>query len=193
MQVALAMKKKGQAAKVGDIIPYVICTGTGSGLAGRAFHADDYTAEGSELKVDFIWYLTNQVHPPVARLCAPIDGTDIARLANCLGLDVAKYQNVISSTAAAEELYTFESTIPLAERFKDVEKWAPRCMNCGECNEFRTLVSEKVRYFHTGYNNQQHVSVQQLYASASLRIAALSAASSSTQAHGSLPRPSCDL
>jgi hypothetical protein len=32
-----------------------------------------------------------QVHPVVSRLCAPIEGTDAARLADCLGLDPAKY------------------------------------------------------------------------------------------------------
>ena len=41
------------------------------------------------------WELTPshavQVHPVVLRLCAPIEGTDAARLADCLGLDPAKY------------------------------------------------------------------------------------------------------
>ena len=32
-----------------------------------------------------------QVHPVVLRLCAPIEGTDAAWLADCLGLDPAKY------------------------------------------------------------------------------------------------------
>lgn len=143
VQVALAMKKRGRAAKVGDVIPYVICVGEGSILASRAFHPDDLTSPDSELKVgifiinlDFSWYLSNQIHPPVARLCAPIDGTDIPRLANCLGLDVSKYQNTNTSTAQEEELYTFESTIPEKERFKDVERWTPRCNSCEETSEF---------------------------------------------------------
>jgi len=31
------------------------------------------------------------VHPVVARLCAPIEGTDVARLADCLGLDASRF------------------------------------------------------------------------------------------------------
>jgi DNA polymerase alpha subunit A len=32
-----------------------------------------------------------QVHPVVARLCTPIEGTDAARLADCLGLDPSRF------------------------------------------------------------------------------------------------------
>lgn len=42
-----------------------------------------------------------QVHPVVSRLCAPIEGTDAARLADCLSLDPAKFQG---SSAAAPGL-----------------------------------------------------------------------------------------
>lgn len=38
----------------------------------------------------FVWtdthyYLAQQIHPVVSRLCDPIEGTDAARLAECLG------------------------------------------------------------------------------------------------------------
>ena len=35
--------------------------------------------------VDTKYYLSNQVHPVVSRLCDPIDGTDSAHIAECLG------------------------------------------------------------------------------------------------------------
>jgi len=44
-----------------------------------------------------------QVHPVVSRLCAPIEGTDSARLADCLGLDPSKFRGS-SSGASAEEV-----------------------------------------------------------------------------------------
>lgn len=44
------------------------------------------------------------MHPVVSRLCAPIEGTDAARLADCLGLDAAKYRGVSSGDATADEL-----------------------------------------------------------------------------------------
>jgi hypothetical protein len=37
------------------------------------------------------------VHPLVARLCGPIEGTDHAHLAECLGLDSAKYHSATHS------------------------------------------------------------------------------------------------
>ena len=34
---------------------------------------------------DVKYYLAHQVHPVVSRLCDPIDGTDAAHIAECLG------------------------------------------------------------------------------------------------------------
>lgn len=36
----------------------------------------------------------------VSRLCAPIDGTDPARLAHCLGLDDSRFHKQVQSSAA---------------------------------------------------------------------------------------------
>jgi len=43
------------------------------------------------LKIDMAWYKSNQVHPLVSRLLAPVEGTDAARIAECIGLDGAKF------------------------------------------------------------------------------------------------------
>ena len=80
-------------ARAGDTIPYVICKGEANMIANRAFHIDEYNKSDSKLElgkfiiyIDIDWYLHNQIHPPVARLCVPIYGTDNARLAECLGI-----------------------------------------------------------------------------------------------------------
>lgn len=44
-----------------------------------------------------------QVHPVVLRLCAPIEGTDAARLADCLGLDPAKYHAATAAGASVRD------------------------------------------------------------------------------------------
>ena len=85
VQVALRMKERSQIAKVGDTVPYVICQADTTSVAARAYHPDDVSKEGSTLTIDYEWYLSNQVYPPVSRLCQPIQGTDAAQLANCLG------------------------------------------------------------------------------------------------------------
>lgn len=44
-----------------------------------------------------------QVFPVVSRLCAPIEGTDAGRLADCLGLDGGKYRLAAVAQGAAQE------------------------------------------------------------------------------------------
>lgn len=67
---------------------------------------------GHELDECPHWSLPLQVHPLVARLCGPIEGTDPARLADCLGLESAKFH---SATNAVEESREdpFASTVTL--------------------------------------------------------------------------------
>lgn len=37
------------------------------------------------MKVDVKYYLAQQIHPVISRLCDPIEGTDTAQIAGCLG------------------------------------------------------------------------------------------------------------
>ena len=61
-----------------------------------------------------------QVHPVVSRLCAPIEGTDAAHLADCLGLDPAKFrQQVIASSTDARE----EAQLAAASVFDDDDRY----------------------------------------------------------------------
>ncbi|KAI7858123.1 DNA polymerase family B-domain-containing protein [Circinella umbellata] len=135
VQVALRMRQAGISVKSGDTIPYVICqvdgvaSGTKQGFADRAYHPDDVVR--NEMQLDIDWYLNQQVHPPIGRLCSPIDGTDIARLAECLGLDSTKF-NVSRSYIEEndEEFTTLESQISDVERFKDAERLVLQCGSC---------------------------------------------------------------
>ena len=77
------MKARGINVRPGDTIGYVICQTESSGLAEKAFSVDEMQRNG--LKIDMEWYIKQQVHPPISRLCQHIEGTDSARLADCLG------------------------------------------------------------------------------------------------------------
>jgi DNA polymerase alpha subunit A len=102
------MKSRGQTARSGDVIPYLFCLAEGedtakTAQADRAKHPDEVRRAGAGLKIgeniviflyfirvhghllDFQHYLSQQVLPPVERLCDPIEGTDRSRLAECLG------------------------------------------------------------------------------------------------------------
>jgi hypothetical protein len=41
---------------------------------------------GRVFSTDYGYYLAHQILPPIERLCDPIEGTDRARLAECLGM-----------------------------------------------------------------------------------------------------------
>jgi len=142
VQVALRLRAAGKREGVnqGETVPYVIALKTdasaeeiasgravnqssgGKGLADRAYHPDEVSAEGSGLKLDLHYYLTQQVHPVVSRLCQPIEGTDAAHIANCLGLDPSKFHHqVVTATGGNEyddDLLAPATALDDEERFK---------------------------------------------------------------------------
>lgn len=65
-----------------------------AGIAERARHPDEVKSEGSRWLVDIDYYLAQQIHPVVSRLCAEIQGTSPERLAECLGLDPSKVKQL---------------------------------------------------------------------------------------------------
>ncbi|KAJ3061480.1 DNA-directed DNA polymerase alpha catalytic subunit pol1, partial [Podochytrium sp. JEL0797] len=140
VQVAIQMKKKGMPVRVGDTVPYVIVVGESNGLAGRAQHPDELRKADTPYKIDYQYYLSNQVLPPLVRLLSPIDGTDQSRIAACLGLDASKFRNIDTSEAVEEKMFTLESTISNEERFKRCEKLQVQCPFCNACFEFPGLV-----------------------------------------------------
>lgn len=137
VQVALRMIAAGQGVKSGDTVPYVICkvdeetSGDKKGSALRAYHPDDVVKKNMQLDIE--WYLQQQVHPPLTRLCSPIEGTDPARLAGCLGLETSRYRHFSGGMGEDEqELVTLDSQIGDAERFKSSEALLLTCNNCDQ-------------------------------------------------------------
>jgi len=138
VQVALKKRARGDPVKSGDVISYII-TGDGDSHAAERAHAtQDVIKPDSGLKPDAEWYLAKQIFPPIERLCVPIEGTNSMRLAECLGLDLRKYQ--LSTTRQEDhEIHPLESTIPDEERFKDTTKLSLRCRHCKQSFDFTGL------------------------------------------------------
>jgi DNA polymerase alpha subunit A len=154
--VALRMRKKGLTATSGDTIPYVIChppqsqqqqQGSSSGLADCAYHPDEVRKDPS-LKIDQLWYLQTQLHPPIARLCEHLEGTDSARLASCLGLDPKKFKAYSSNSATNGESdgliggIKFSTLLSDEERFANVEKLQLCCPSCRDTFQFTGVAKE---------------------------------------------------
>lgn len=115
VSVAARRKAAGKREGVspGETVPYIICvhkqlpasSSDGQDPAGqqqerrqatsfaeRAYHPEELRESNGTLAIDLDYYLGQQVHPVVSRLCAPIEGTDGAHLADCLGLDPTRFK-----------------------------------------------------------------------------------------------------
>ncbi|KAF5463781.1 hypothetical protein F2P56_013914 [Juglans regia] len=137
VQVAQRLKQSGYSTgcNVGDTIPYIICCeqGTSSssstGIAQRARHPDELKREDGKWMIDIDYYLSQQIHPVVSRLCASIQGTSPERLADCLGLDSSKFQNKSSEAVSNEP----SSSLLFAtddERYRGCEPLTLLCPSC---------------------------------------------------------------
>jgi DNA polymerase alpha subunit A len=146
VQVALKRRAKGDPVRVNDVMQYIITGEPGDArhVAERAYPAGDVTRPKSELNIDYDWYLAHQILPPLERLCAPIEGTDRVRIAECLGLDPNKYKLHEAHEQQSRELTLFESTISDEERFADAEALRFRCRNCAQEATYAGLVQSSL-------------------------------------------------
>jgi DNA polymerase alpha subunit A len=189
LQVALAMLKEGKPVNTGDHIPYVICVDTAPGavqatsFAQRAFHPDAVAKSEGKLAVDYEWYLTQQILPPIARLCEPIDGTSTALLAERLGLDGAKFARLGGGGGGGDEDgaelcdYVPACKQDDAERFKGTSPLVLPCGACGQSSAFKGAVC-----FSLGTANQTAAGAS---ASAVSSLSAAAAGSSSSSSSSS--------
>ena len=147
VQVALRELARGRSVRPNDVISYIVTQGDSdtSSLppAKRSYTLQDVLNPNSGLKPDVEHYLLKQIFPPVERLCAPIPGTDAVRLAECLGLDVRKYQ--INSSGAQNQqnrdIFPLESQIPDSIRFRNSTRLTLRCRFCQEETVFEGIAS----------------------------------------------------
>ncbi|KAE7999625.1 hypothetical protein FH972_004033 [Carpinus fangiana] len=137
VQVAQRLKQSGYSTgcNVGDTIPYIICceqgtsSGNSTGIAQRARHPDELKREDGKWMIDIDYYLLQQIHPVVSRLCASIQGTSPERLADCLGLDSSKFRN--RSSEAVNKDPSSSLTIDDEERYRGCE---PLILSCPSCS-----------------------------------------------------------
>ncbi|KAF7026390.1 hypothetical protein CFC21_038501 [Triticum aestivum] len=163
VQIALRLKQNGlSGCSAGDTVPYIICSQQAiltffdyskqdsdnthsGGVAQRARHPDELTRDPNKWMIDIEYYLSQQIHPVVSRLCASIEGTSPARLAECLGLDSSKFQSrstgssnkdmssmLLSVTDDEEERYCGCEPIRLS---------CPSCTSTFECPPVSSLIS----------------------------------------------------
>ncbi|XP_042900915.1 DNA polymerase alpha catalytic subunit isoform X2 [Parasteatoda tepidariorum] len=138
VMVAVRMNEKGaKKLKMGDTVGYIICL-DGSDLPAtqRAYHPDELKSN-ENLKIDVMYYLTQQLHPVISRLCAPIEGADAAMIAKLLGLDESKYHAMVRNVEEEEDkLLNPSSLFDDKDRFKDCDKLVLKCPSAQCFQEF---------------------------------------------------------
>lgn len=106
---------------------------SGVPISQRSYHPDDVRKAQGRLHIDVDWYMTQQILPPIARLCEPISGTTQARLGECLGLDPSRFRSAGGTGVAlreTEEQYVAKHALPDEERFKACEQLIVKCCRC---------------------------------------------------------------
>ncbi|XP_050308740.1 DNA polymerase alpha catalytic subunit [Anthonomus grandis grandis] len=128
VQVALRYnKERGGHFRAGDTVSYVICEdGTTKSATQRAYHPEELKLN-EQLKIDSKYYLANQVHPVVTRICGPIEGLDAYFIAEHLGLDPTSFKR---STANKPTLPIGEDIRRPEVKFRDVDQFTFLCMAC---------------------------------------------------------------
>ena len=123
----------GRKLRSGDAVVYVVCN-DGSSLPAtqRAYHPHlEVAKRPAELTVDVEYYLAHQVHPVVSRLCDPIDGTDAARIADCLGIDHSRRQTVDCHEENADGAWLEAPEESAPENYHGCEELKFPCRGCG--------------------------------------------------------------
>lgn len=120
-----------------------------TGPAARAYHPDEVKKgiAAGVLHIDIEWYLTQQILPPVSRLCEPIAGTSQQRLALCLGLDASRFSGRTSGGRGDDvdssfvPRYLSLASSGAAERFVGVDRLIVGCPECRQVSVFPGVFS----------------------------------------------------
>ena len=130
VQVAMRLNSKGKRLKQGDTVAYIICD-DGSNLPAmqRAYSIEEV---GEEKKVDYQYYLSQQIHPVVARLVDPMEGTDAARIAVCLGLDPTQYKKAVHYRDEEDAAAGLGGVTQMSdeEKYKNCDRFSLSCPEC---------------------------------------------------------------
>lgn len=84
-----------------------------------------------KLKIDSQYYLAQQIHPVVTRICEPIEGLDAQLIAEYLGLDPTAFKRVRNDKT--DDNFQHNLTSPLV-KYRDAEKFAFICLDCKMTN-----------------------------------------------------------
>jgi len=143
VQVAKAMLEQGMSVAPGDVIEYVVCVDQSKAqVAERAYHPKTVLKAEGMLQIDTAWYLAQQLHPPIWRLCEPIDGLDSAQVAEALGLDGKKFQTYSAADGGRDDFAHLGGASNELSKFTECKPLNVRCAQCKSSHPFRGLLGQ---------------------------------------------------
>lgn len=147
--------KNAKKLAAGDVIPFVICNEPPPGVVvgpnqrishtQRAYHAEEVLSSDGELTIDKQYYLAEQAHKVVTRICEFVDGLDSVIIADCLGVDRTLFPHHFIVRAEEEEAVV---TVNDNEMYKNCLPLIMICpaTTCGALWEFYDPIVERVSY-----------------------------------------------
>ncbi|KAH0507680.1 DNA polymerase alpha catalytic subunit [Microtus ochrogaster] len=136
VHVALWINSQGgRKVKAGDTVSYVICQDGSNLPATQRAYAPEQLQKQDNLVIDTQYYLAQQIHPVVARICEPIDGIDSVLIALWLGLDSTQFRvHQYHKDEENDALLGGPAQLTDEEKYKDCEKFKCLCPTCGTEN-----------------------------------------------------------
>ncbi|EMP25635.1 DNA polymerase alpha catalytic subunit [Chelonia mydas] len=126
----------GRKVKAGDTVSYVICQDGSNLSASQRAYAPEQLQKQENLTVDTQYYLSQQIHPVVARICEPIDGIDSVLIATWLGLDPSQFKvhHHYHKDEENDALLGGPAQLTDEEKYRDCERFKFSCPRCGTEN-----------------------------------------------------------
>uniref|UniRef100_A0A671X5N3 DNA polymerase n=1 Tax=Sparus aurata TaxID=8175 RepID=A0A671X5N3_SPAAU len=142
VHVALWINSQGgRRVKAGDTVSYIICKDGSTLTASQRAYALEQLQKQENLSLDTQYYLAQQVHPVVSRICDPIEGIDSVLIATWLGLDPSQFRAQQQYQREEEADGTLGAPVQLTneERYKDCERFTFTCPQCGTDNIYDSV------------------------------------------------------
>uniref|UniRef100_A0A803TRE8 DNA polymerase n=1 Tax=Anolis carolinensis TaxID=28377 RepID=A0A803TRE8_ANOCA len=133
--------QEGRKLKAGDTVSYVICQDGSNLSASQRAYAPEQLKKQENLAIDTQYYLSQQVHPVVARICEPIEGVDSVLIATWLGLDPSQFKvyHHYHKDEGNDDLLGGPVQLTDEEKYKDCERFKIACPKCGTENLYNSV------------------------------------------------------
>uniref|UniRef100_A0A8D1CQ54 DNA polymerase n=1 Tax=Sus scrofa TaxID=9823 RepID=A0A8D1CQ54_PIG len=141
VHVALWINSQGgRKVKAGDTVSYIICQDGSNLTASQRAYAPEQLQKHDNLTIDTQYYLAQQIHPVVARICEPIDGIDAVLIATWLGLDPTQFRvHHYHKDEENDALLGGPAQLTDEEKYRDCERFKCPCPTCGTENIYDSV------------------------------------------------------